>query len=106
MSFLVPAKIDTSDIISDPEVIVNQTITLHCPASGYPLPVVDWYRDGAPVDEESANVKILDNGWRLHIKNAEVSHAARYTCRAKNVAGDTEKNYDLSVLGNHDRTLR
>lgn len=103
---IVPAKIDTSDVLSNPEVIVNHTITLHCPASGIPLPDVGWFRDGEPVNEELANVKILDSGWRLQIKNAEASHAARYTCRAKNIAGESEKNYELSVLGKYDRPFQ
>ena len=97
--FSVPARIDSSDTISNPEVIVNQTIILHCPASGVPEPDVEWFRDDEPVDEDIHDIKILDRGWRLKIKNAEMSHTGRYTCVAKNIAGESEKIYDLNVLG-------
>jgi hemicentin len=94
----IPARIDSSDTISNPEVIVNQTIILHCPASGVPEPDVEWFRDDEPVDEDIHDIKILDRGWRLKIKNAEMSHTGRYTCVAKNIAGESEKIYDLNVL--------
>lgn len=41
----------------------------------------------------------MDDGWKLQIEPAEVSDSARYSCKAVNIAGNSEKYYDLNVLG-------
>jgi len=90
-------------VISKPEVIVNETITLFCPAEGVPPPEVTWFRDRQPLDNQTDDgIVVLDDGdgWRLHIAYAGISHASRYSCRAENLAGISEKHFDLSVLGN------
>jgi hemicentin len=98
----VPAKIESSEVVSTPEVVLNQTITLFCPASGMPDPDVGWYLDNEiPITRNTTDIQVIDNGYRLRIERAQVSHAARYTCRAENIAGQAEKQYDLSVLGNN-----
>jgi len=95
-----PASIETSDVISTPEVIVNETITLFCPAAGVPPPEVTWFRDQQPFDNQTDDgIVVLDDGWRLYIPHAGVSHASRYSCRAENIAGISEKHFDLNVLG-------
>jgi len=95
-----PASIETSSVISKPEVVVNETITLFCPAAGVPSPEVTWFRDQQPLDNQTDDgIVVLDDGWRLHIAHARTSHASRYFCRAENVAGISEKHFDLSVLG-------
>jgi len=103
MCWIVPAKIESSEIISTPEVVLNQTVTLFCPASGVPDPEVTWYledRDDEPIlITNSSDTFVFDNGYRLRIERAQVSHTARYTCRAQNIAGLAEKRYDLNVLG-------
>ena len=97
----MPASVETSDVISKPEVIVNETITLFCPAAGVPPPEVTWFRDGQALDNQTDDgIVVLDDGWRLHIPHAGISHASRYSCRAENIAGISEKHFDLSVLGN------
>jgi len=96
----VPASIETSDVISKPEVIVNETITLFCPAAGVPPPEVTWFRDQQVLDNQTDDgIVVLDDGWRLHISSAGNSHASRYSCRAENIAGISEKHFDLTVLG-------
>ena len=97
----MPASVETSDVISKPEVIVNETITLFCPAAGVPPPEVTWFRDGQALDNQTDDgIVVLDDGWRLQIPHAGISHASRYSCRAENIAGISEKHFDLSVLGN------
>ena len=41
---------------------------------------------------------ILDNGRKLVVFNVSRMDGTRYTCRAKNIAGSSEKVFDLSVL--------
>lgn len=38
-------------------------------------------------------------GRQLHILSVQVSDSGRFTCIAKNSAGEARKNYDLKVLG-------
>ena len=85
-------------MISMPDVIYNESITLHCPASGLPVPEVRWLRNNVPVIANTTDVFILDNGWRLRIQNAQEYHTGRYTCTAHNIAGSAEKHFDLTVL--------
>jgi len=95
----VPAGIENSDVVSEPKVMINKSITLSCPATGIPIPEVMWFKEETPITRNSSKVFILDNGWRLLIDGAEVKHTGRYSCRAKNKAGQTDKFYDLHVLG-------
>ena len=62
---------------------------------------MSWFRDGKPVTEDTASEGwvIEDDGYRIRLAEAQVDDAARYSCLAKNVAGQNEKYYDLSVLG-------
>ena len=97
--FSVPPKIDGSSEVSKPEVVVNNTITLHCPASGIPIPKITWYKDDTQIRRNTSHLHLVDNGWKLRVRHARVADTGRYSCRAKNIAGETEKYYDLNVLG-------
>lgn len=95
----VPPKIDSSNIVSTPEVVINNTIILHCPASGNPIPEISWYRDEDAITTNTSRMSLLDDSWRLKISSAQTSDTARYKCRAENIAGEAEKYFDLQVLG-------
>lgn len=65
-----------------------------------PDPQVTWYLENEiPFIGNTSDMFVLDNGYRLRIERAQVSHTARYTCQAQNIAGQAEKHYDLNVLG-------
>lgn len=65
---------------------------------GIPQPTVTWMKDGRPLNA-GKGVEILDEGRILQLKNVHVSDTGRYVCVAVNVAGMTDKRYDLSVHG-------
>ena len=48
-----------------------------------------------------SKMRILKDGRILEIVRASVKDTARYTCIARNQAGQTEKNFDLDVQGNN-----
>lgn len=47
----------------------------------------------------NSNVQILQKGKTLKLLKAAVSDAGRYTCKAINIAGSTERDFNLDVLG-------
>ncbi|XP_052593110.1 hemicentin-1 isoform X2 [Peromyscus californicus insignis] len=81
-----------------PEIIVirGKSISLECEVQGIPQPTVTWMKDGRPLSA-GKGVEILDEGRILQLKNVHVSDTGRYVCVAVNVAGMTDKRYDLSV---------
>ena len=98
----VPAEIADSDQLSAVDVLLNESIKLHCAADGLPRPRVAWYLDDARLrarDNASDGTHLLDDGRTLYVERARLSHAGRYACRADNVVGQDEKLIDLTVLG-------
>ncbi|GAB1285527.1 Hemicentin-1 [Apodemus speciosus] len=79
-------------------VIRGKSISLECEVQGIPQPTVTWMKDGRPLTK-GKGVEILDEGRILQLKNVHVSDTGRYVCVAVNVAGMTDKRYDLSVHG-------
>ncbi|XP_025060802.1 hemicentin-2 [Alligator sinensis] len=69
---------------------------LECEATGTPPPTVTWVKDGQPV-VNGEGLLLQDRGWTLHIQEAQVSHAGRYTCLAENAMGQAEREFDLAV---------
>ncbi|XP_038398241.1 hemicentin-1 isoform X3 [Canis lupus familiaris] len=90
------------------EIIVTRgkSISLECEVQGIPQPKVTWMKDGRPLTK-GRGMEILDEGRILQLKNIHISDTGRYVCVAVNVAGMTDRKYDLSVhtppsiIGNH-----
>jgi len=95
---------------------------------GIPQPAITWYKNGDEFlntnkkeqdqeeelkekeqvmeksgkndREDKRRVRVHTKGRELEISMAEVDDAARYTCIARNIAGEIEKSYNLQVYGN------
>ncbi|KAM4722858.1 hemicentin-1 [Rhinophrynus dorsalis] len=78
-------------------VIVNNPIRLECEATGYPVPILTWLKDGSPVSSFKDGIQIISGGRVLALSNAQVGDAGKYTCVAVNAAGEQQKEIDLSV---------
>ncbi|XP_021050559.1 hemicentin-2 [Mus pahari] len=78
-------------------VIQDGNTTLACNATGKPLPVVTWQRDGQPVSMEPG-LRLQNQNHSLHVERAQASHAGSYSCVAENTAGRAERRFALSVL--------
>ncbi|XP_059503813.1 hemicentin-1 isoform X2 [Stegostoma tigrinum] len=76
--------------------IINQGIVLKCQSNAIPPPTLSWLKDGKPLLKKQG-LTVSDDGSALKIEAAQVLDAGRYTCEATNVAGKTEKNYNLNV---------
>ncbi|NXV13679.1 HMCN1 protein, partial [Cepphus grylle] len=84
------------------EVVVTQgnEISLECKVQGIPEPAITWMKDGRPL-VSGRDIAILQDGHFLQLKNAQVSDTGRYVCVATNVAGLSDRKYDLNVHGEY-----
>ncbi|XP_067893515.1 hemicentin-1 isoform X1 [Heterodontus francisci] len=85
-----------TDLPEEVFVLINKTAMLDCMVRGTPTPKISWLKDGQPLKADDIH-KPLSNGRTLQILNAQVSDTGRYVCVAENVAGNTEKYFNLNV---------
>ncbi|XP_074490966.1 hemicentin-1 isoform X1 [Sebastes fasciatus] len=71
-------------------------VVIACTASGVPVPTIHWSKDGIKLPKEGQGYSILPTG-PVEITSAELSHAGRYSCMAKNAAGSTHRHVQLTV---------
>jgi len=65
--------IDKRRLHTNPKVVVNNSLTILCPASGVPTPTITWYKDGNQLDPtQKTNVAISNEGKELKITSAQV----------------------------------
>ncbi|XP_075384531.1 hemicentin-1 isoform X2 [Tenrec ecaudatus] len=117
----VPPVIKDKDQTTNVSVLLNQATNLVCEADGTPPPIIMWYRDEVQVTE-SSTIQIANNGKILRLFKAIPEDSGRYSCKAINVAGASQKSFnvevlvpptiigasspnEVSVLLNHDTTL-
>ncbi|XP_051232997.1 hemicentin-1 isoform X2 [Dicentrarchus labrax] len=84
-------------------------VVIACTASGVPEPTIHWSKDGMKLPKEGRGYSILSTG-PVEITSAELSHAGRYSCTAKNAAGSTHRHVQLTVqelpvIQSHPSTL-
>ncbi|XP_036075970.1 roundabout homolog 2 isoform X13 [Rousettus aegyptiacus] len=123
-SILAKAQLEVTDVLTDrpPPIILqgpaNQTLAvdgtalLKCKATGDPLPVISWLKEGFTFLGRDPRTTIQEQG-TLQIKNLRISDTGTYTCVATSSSGETSwsavldvtesgatisKNYDLSDL--------
>ncbi|KAM9256723.1 LOW QUALITY PROTEIN: hemicentin-2 [Cariama cristata] len=77
-------------------VIKGGETVLECEAMGTPPPTVTWMKDGQPV-ASGDGILLTEQGRRLHIPEAEVVHAGRYTCLVANAVGQEQREFDVAV---------
>lgn len=103
MPFSVPSTIEIPRVYnSNRKVVKDGSLTITCPARGVPTPKITWYRykDGLEVElTDFKGIKITKDGKELTIVEAKEEDSARYVCRAKNVAGQSEIAYNVAVQG-------
>ncbi|XP_005733181.1 hemicentin-1 isoform X1 [Pundamilia nyererei] len=90
----VPPNIKGEEV--NATVMLGQPVELHCQSDAVPPPTLSWLKDGRPLFRKpgltvSADVSLLK------ISRVHVQDSGRYTCEATNIAGKTEKNYNLNV---------
>ncbi|KAI4563342.1 hypothetical protein MJT46_010951, partial [Ovis ammon polii x Ovis aries] len=94
----VPPVIKDKEQVINVSVLVNQPTSLFCEVEGTPSPIVMWYKDDVQVTE-SSSIQIINNGKILKLFRASPEDAGRYSCKAVNVAGASQKHFNIDVLG-------
>lgn len=65
-----PPRINSSDVVTEVSVIVNNALELRCEASGIPTPTLTWLKDGRPLTD---GLRVLQGGQVLHVASTQVS---------------------------------
>uniref|UniRef100_A0A8B9H3J1 Hemicentin 1 n=1 Tax=Astyanax mexicanus TaxID=7994 RepID=A0A8B9H3J1_ASTMX len=84
-------------------VILHNPMSLQCVATGVPAPSITWLKDGRPVDTTQGLIKSA--GKVLHIKEARLEDAGKYTCVATNAAGEAQQHIRLNVHETVNQTI-
>ncbi|XP_067452563.1 hemicentin-1 isoform X1 [Thunnus thynnus] len=90
----VPPNIKGEEV--NATVMLGRPVELHCQSDAIPPPTLTWRKDGRPLFRKPG-LTVSANGSLLKVESAQVQDSGRYTCEATNVAGKTEKNYNLNV---------
>lgn len=94
----VPPRIDNQGVITNNKVIINGTISISCPASGVPPPLIQWYKDGQEIDfTQDPTLDVRSSGKELVIKRAGLEDSGQYSCVASNPAGTAGETYTVNV---------
>ena len=75
----------------------NTTITIRCPISGVPAPIVTWLKDDVPIVE--GETFPITSDYRLVLKGLEAEHIAKYTCIAESEFGTDETSSIVRIIG-------
>lgn len=99
--FIVSSVLSTKPEISAsrPQQIIiaaGQSVTLDCSMSGYPDPLVIWYKDGGLVNI-SYHVSVFPNH-TLFIESAVTEDGGAYFCQGENIMGTTISNSTLLIV--------
>ncbi|KAM5147900.1 hemicentin-1 [Mantella aurantiaca] len=78
-------------------ILMSQTLLLKCESNAIPPPVLMWFKDWRPLVNRTG-LSISEGGHVLNIENAQVKDTGRYSCEAVNVAGRTQKNFNVNIL--------
>lgn len=80
-----------------PSVTVREknNVTIHCKATGFPPPIITWYKDGQVIEEERRQF----NKRKLEIKKIQFEDRGIYTCTAENLLGRVQLSVNVTVKG-------
>jgi len=79
----------------------KQDVTLPCKATGFPPPVITWYKDGKVIGEERKQFKKR----HLEIKNIVFEDHGVYTCTAENLLGRVQLSVNVTVKGKYSNEI-
>ena len=103
--FLVAAAIVIRPNVTEP-FTEGDTVSLVCTASGRPYPMIQWYKDGVLITNESLTFiyneefesnDLLFTSSILELCSVDEDDVGTYSCRASNSAGNDSIEFDIAV---------
>ncbi|PAA59987.1 hypothetical protein BOX15_Mlig017207g2 [Macrostomum lignano] len=90
-------SIDEANLVYDMRGRVDKPAVVECPVRGTPPIAITWKRNRMPLNE-SARIRIENNGQRVTILRSEVSDTAEYSCTAENRFGRISRSFNLMIM--------
>ena len=78
--------------------LASPGLEIGCPATGFPKPVIQWYREGTPV-KLGMMLNVDEGTGTLFILSISHRKGGTYTCVATNVLGSDSASSLITVLG-------
>ncbi|VDK86259.1 unnamed protein product, partial [Onchocerca ochengi] len=94
---MTPPKIEHEGVPAEIGGQSQSALTINCPAYGRPMPTVTWLKAGRPFYHDS-DVYLSPNGMKLHFLNLKKDDVNRYTCIARNPAGEEKRDFIVKLL--------
>ena len=89
MLILCPDPPEINPELKNQSVTYNSSLRFKCSLSGFPTPEILWTKDGVN----------LGNNNTFTINRVSYGDAGRYKCSAKNIGGNIESAFHLTVTG-------
>ncbi|XP_054713925.1 hemicentin-1-like [Uloborus diversus] len=93
----VPPSV-TAELKSNLEIKEAEALNMNCNATGNPKPSVLWLKDGSEVEEYLNKIQFSPDHSSIKIISVEAHHSGKYICIVTNIAGSTEKEFNVDVL--------
>lgn len=78
--------------------LASSGLEISCPASGFPKPTIQWYREGVPV-EPSMMLNVDEDTGTLFTMSISYRKRGTFACKASNALGSVSASSFISVLG-------
>ena len=88
----------TTNLPTEVNVEEPSAVRLPCTASGVPVPLVSWTKNGAVVGEQEGATIRKEQSGTLFFQNTARENEGLYTCRVANAAGEQFHSVRLNVL--------
>ncbi|NXG61820.1 HMCN2 protein, partial [Hemiprocne comata] len=76
--------------------VTNNSLRIHCHATGIPMAQIQWLKDGYPLGERDG-VVVSEDGGTLLIARVGLGHEGLYICQGSNWAGVAQAKVQVSV---------
>ncbi|XP_065504896.1 hemicentin-2 isoform X1 [Caloenas nicobarica] len=91
-----PPRLQIGDGENHLTVVANESLRIHCHATGIPTPQIQWLKDRQPLGEQDGAV-VSKDGRTLLITHIGLGHQGLYVCQGSSRAGVAQAEVQVSV---------